>query len=351
MKHKGCEVNMSYTVQSSERVRKSGADAETKAMLYLMNFRDDSNEMNYFVVDFFNDVTGMDRMARKLWDVQSKASKTGSAKTIGRELVTLYKNYICQFDFEAYILFVGGVPDTFRINSNLNVFGIDNVTPKAQKSIQTGVMEECKTKEYMKKENVTEDKISAFLEKVWFVIDDKNPQDYIREIVKQHPTIIPSDSELLAIFNEIRNKQAEKKNTLVEGVVIDQIDEVLEYGRHLTTNEIRLLVLQRIINTDPLSKGIPEPFMEIYSKYPPERRGVMVEECKSSLCRALFNKSAAQGFWTLFDRVYSLIMQYSNKTVGYIYHEISSDIIEDCPDFDALSLKYFIAKIKEGVLQ
>ena len=56
---------MSYTVQSSERVRKSGADAETKAMLYLMNFRDDSNEMNYFVVDFFNDVTGMDRMANQ----------------------------------------------------------------------------------------------------------------------------------------------------------------------------------------------------------------------------------------------------------------------------------------------
>lgn len=342
---------MSYTVQSSERVRKSGADEETKAMLYLMNFRDDSNEMNYFVVDFFNDVTGMDRMARKLWDVQSKASKTGSAKTIGRELVTLYKNYICQFDFEAYILFLGGVPDTFRINSNLNVFGIDNVTPKSQKSIQTGVMEECTTKEYIKKENVTEDKISAFLEKVWFVVDDKNPQDYIREIVKQHPTIIPSDSELLAIFNEIRNKQAEKKNTLVEGVVIDQIDEVLQYGRHLTTNEIRLLVLQRIINNDPLSKGIPEPFMEIYSKYPPEGRCAMVEECKSSLCRALFNKSAAQGFWTLFDRMYSLIMQYPDKTVDYIYLKISSDIIENCPDFDVLSLKYFIAKIKEGVLQ
>ena len=69
--------------------RKSGADAETKAMLYLMNFREDSSEMNYFVVDFFNDVTGMDRMGRKLWDVQSKASKTASAKGIGRELVTL----------------------------------------------------------------------------------------------------------------------------------------------------------------------------------------------------------------------------------------------------------------------
>ena len=62
---------MSYKVCSSEKLRKSGADAETKAMLYLMNFRKDSSEMNYFVVDFFNDVTGMDRMGRKLWDVQS----------------------------------------------------------------------------------------------------------------------------------------------------------------------------------------------------------------------------------------------------------------------------------------
>lgn len=67
---------MSYTVCSSEKLRKPGADAETKAMLYLMNFRKDSSEMNYFIVDFFNDVTGMDRMARKLWDIQSKAIET-----------------------------------------------------------------------------------------------------------------------------------------------------------------------------------------------------------------------------------------------------------------------------------
>ena len=82
---------MSYTVCSSERLRKSGADAETKAMLYLMNFREDSSEMNYFIVDFFNDITGMDRMARKLWDVQSKATKNASAKVIGRELVVVLR--------------------------------------------------------------------------------------------------------------------------------------------------------------------------------------------------------------------------------------------------------------------
>lgn len=60
---------MSYTVKSSEKTVKSGAEGETKALLYLMNLRADSDEINYFVVDFFNDLTGMDRFATKLWDV------------------------------------------------------------------------------------------------------------------------------------------------------------------------------------------------------------------------------------------------------------------------------------------
>ena len=42
---------MSYTVKSSERLRKSGSEAETKALLYLMNFRPDSDDIYYFVVD------------------------------------------------------------------------------------------------------------------------------------------------------------------------------------------------------------------------------------------------------------------------------------------------------------
>lgn len=48
---------MSYTVKSSEKLRKSGAETETKALLYLMNFRSDSDDIHYFVVDFFNYLT------------------------------------------------------------------------------------------------------------------------------------------------------------------------------------------------------------------------------------------------------------------------------------------------------
>lgn len=140
---------MPYTVRSSEKLRKSGADAETKAMLYLMNFRKDSSEMNYFVVDFFNDVTGMDRMGRKLWDVQSKASKTASAKGIGRELVTLFKNYLSEFTFVDYVIFMGGVPDTFRIDSSQNLFEATNINEKALISVRKGLIEESEKKEYI----------------------------------------------------------------------------------------------------------------------------------------------------------------------------------------------------------
>ena len=86
---------MSYTVRSSEQTRKSGADGETKALLYLMNFRDDSHEIYYFVVDFFNDLTGMDRYSNKLWDVQSKAAKgrfsQSNWKRIGYSVQKLFK--------------------------------------------------------------------------------------------------------------------------------------------------------------------------------------------------------------------------------------------------------------------
>lgn len=69
---------MSYIVKSSEKTRKSGAETETKALLYLMNLRKDSEEIYYFIVDFFNDLTGMDAFSDKLWDIQSKGAKGNS---------------------------------------------------------------------------------------------------------------------------------------------------------------------------------------------------------------------------------------------------------------------------------
>lgn len=340
---------MPYTVQSSERLRKSGAEGETKALLYLMNFRSDSNEIHYFVVDFFNDLTGMDRYAEKLWDVQSKAAKNNSPNAIGKELVTLFKNFVSDLEFAFYILFIGGVTSTLRIDDSLSSFGFDNIKPESQKKLISGLSEEAKAKTYINNELITDSNISNFLSKVTFVIDDKTPCEYVREIIKDHPAIIPSDNDLIAIFNEIRDKQSEKKNTSVEGITIQATDEVLNHCRHLTNSEIKLLTLQRIISKNPVELSVPQSFIPIYISWPPQRQKDMFDECRQTLCRALFNKNAADAFWSLFENIYTLIM--SNPSLGSedLFRMMDPAIKNATPDFDTLSLKFFISVVKDGI--
>lgn len=340
---------MSYTVRSSEQTRKSGADGETKALLYLMNFRDDSHEIYYFVVDFFNDLTGMDRYSNKLWDVQSKAAKGNSPKAIGKELVTLFKNYLSDFNFTHYILFVGGTSGRVCIDPKINPFKIDNVDYDARIKIIEGLKEEANAKEYINDADITDENISNFLDLVIFVVDDKAPSEYVKAIIKNHPRIIPEESILNAIFNELRDKQASKKNTKVEGITIETTDEALNYFRHLTNDEIRLFVLQRIINRNPVEKGIPQPFIPIYSACPPEQQKDLLDECKQSMCRALFNKNASDEFWSLLENICQIITSHPQDTVQNIYLRIDPAVKAGCPDFDSQSLKYFIAIVKEGI--
>ena len=202
---------MAYMVKSSEKLRPSAADTETKALLYLMNFRDDSDEIYFFVVDFFNDLTGMSRISDKLWDLQSKGDKQSSPYAIGTELVTLYKNYVSEFDFDKYILFLGGVSNTVRKDSSLTRFTLSNINDKALGKLKSGLKDEYKKKTYISDEDITDEKIDKFLSEVYFVIDDQSKADYVKKIIKINPSIIPEEDTLVAIFNEIRDVQAGKK--------------------------------------------------------------------------------------------------------------------------------------------
>lgn len=341
---------MSYTVSSSEHTRSSGAEHETKALLYLMNLRSDSNEIHYFVVDFFNDLTGMDRFAESLWDVQSKGAKNNSPNAIGKELVTLFKNYVSDINFKVYILFLGGVSSAVRIDDTIDIFDLSNIKLNALSKLKEGLKKEAFEKIYIDDADVTDSNIDTFLKKVTFVVDDKSPSEYVKAIIKDHPNIIPEEKILNAIFNEIRNAQSELKNTVVEGVVIQTTDEVLRFCRHLTTSEIRLLTLNRIINRNPVEKSsIPPSFIPIYTHWVPEKQKEMLDECVQTLCKALFNKNAAAEFWSLFENIYSIIVSNPTYEVRDIYQSLDTNIRNASPDFDAVSLKYFISVVKDGI--
>lgn len=57
----------------------------------------------------------------------------------------------------------------------------------------------------------------------------------------------------------------------MEGITIEAPDEALNYGRHLTTTEIRLLVLNRVLNQNVIGSRIPPSFFGIYSQFPEEK--------------------------------------------------------------------------------
>lgn len=343
---------MPYVISSSEKTRHSASEHETKALLFLMNYMEYSSEVYYYIIDVFNDLTGMDRYGEKLWDVQSKASKSNGPKTIGRELVTLYKNYISEFSFDDFILFVGGVTNSFRKDSSINIFRKDNINDKALGSLRKGLIEEALTREYIDNSMVTEDNIELFLDDVLFVVDSQEASVYIKEILKNHENIIPSENVLVSIFNEIRDVQSQKKNTSnIEGYTLTAPDDAVNLHRHLRAGEIKLLCLQRIINRNPMDDGVPLPFVPIYNRFPKGKEADMLLDCKLSLARALFNNNLSDQYWALFEETYLNIVSKPNADVDLIYKEIKSETKNNCPDLDVLSLKYFIAVIKEGILK
>lgn len=342
---------MTYVVQSTEKIRGSGADYETKAMLYLMNCRDDSYEIYSFVIDFFNDVTGLNNFADKAWDLQSKGAKNNSPRAIGKELVTLLKNYMSDLKFDFLILFLGGVTSTFRKNSSINTFGIDNVKDTALKSLKEGLIEEGKAKTYIYDEWLTDENIDSFLKQVTFVVDDKSKADYIRNLIAVNPKFVPKDDILESIFNTIRDKQASKKNNeSVEGVVISNLSDAYFYDRSLKAKEIRLMVLNSFINRDIMNHGIPIYFAPVIKRYDALKQKDIVEDCALQLSTLLFDKSNTEGFWNLMSTIADTVAEHLDLSTTDIYVLVKDNPQIRNPRLDTMSIQYLISIVKEALI-
>ena len=63
--------------------------------------------------------------------------------------ITLFKNYMSSFRFNAYILFIGSVTGTVRKDPSISAFGIENIKDSAIELIKAGLCEEGVSKEYI----------------------------------------------------------------------------------------------------------------------------------------------------------------------------------------------------------
>lgn len=341
-----------YKILSTEKTKAKGSEFETKAMLYLMNFRDDSKKIHFFVIDFFNDLTGIDKQSKIAWDLQSKAYKNNYPSDIGAELVTLYKNYCSDLLFHNYILFIGGVVDSIRIDSTKNIFTYSNITEESLEKIKKSLIKTCNEKSYINSSDIIDSKIDLFLKEVLFVIDDKSKIDYIKEVINLNPRQFKSDILLEKIFNEIRDVQSSKKNNNnVEGIEIEKLQDFFYFNRHLTSDEIKMLVLNRVMNYNIMDKGIPTPFLEIHAKLPKETRKITMEDCKLDIARTLFTKNNSENIWKLFSNIYQIFNTNSEVTIENAYELLDHSLLEKIDTLNFMSTKYFMAIIKDGLYE
>ena len=342
---------MPYIISASEKTRKPASETETKALLYLMNFDEDSSQIHYYIIDVINDLSGHSVDMINSWDVQSKGNKSPSPKSIGKEIVTLFKNFMSEFNFMKSILFLGGVSSTFRIDGSINIFGIENVNSSSKTKMIEGLKEEAAEKEYIEKEWITDENIDKFLDQLTFVIDDKGKTEYVRGIISLKTSVIVNDEILISIFDSIRDVQSAKKNNMnVEGKSLNSPADILRFKRHMTSDEIRIMALNRIVNTNIMDKGMPICLNEVIGHLSKNDLKDVVEDCKLNISKALFDKNNSDNFWELFGEIYTLITDNPQGTIEEIFILINKNKINCVHHLDEMAIKYLVALIMEVII-
>lgn len=340
---------MTYIVNSTEKTKGKASDFETRALLYLMALRKDSEEMNVFVIDFFNDVTSLNDDHQKLWDVQSKGEKNVSADKLGKELVTLFKNYVSLINFDYYILSVEGISDNILIDASVDEYKTSNIKSVWFEKVKNSLKAEALIKTYIDNSLVTDVNIASFLDNVIIKENNHEKNHYIKLMAPISERNMPTDDYLDLIFKEIRDMQMSKKNSLVEGEVIQNVSDFLNYERHIYKNEITLMVINRLVNSDIMNNSIPVSFMpELVGLQEIETRDLL-EDCQLDSAKLLFNKNLSRLFWGFMNG----IIEEINSGVTNL-NTISSRVIasnnELCSQFDEISVKFFISNILEGLV-
>lgn len=244
---------------------------------------------------------------------------------------------------------MGKPVDSVRIDGTKTVFGVENITATALAKLTLGLKEEALRVTYIDNEKISEKKLEEFLKRIYFVVDNKEPCDYIKPMIKVKPELIPSNEILTGIFNEIRDLQSSQKNgPSIEGITINIPEEALNYSRHLEAESIKLLVLSRVINRNPMEQN-PISFGPILNSVPQQKKKDCLENCRIDFCRALFDKNNINSFWSIFEEIILLIKKNPSDDVNQIYSKMSKRILAQDTAFDAISLKFFIANIKDGI--
>jgi hypothetical protein len=337
---------MKYTITNTEINNKRASEFETKSLLYLVGFRKDSHEVDVLAIDCLNDVTGINKSFDKLWDVQAKNHSTLTPKKIGKFLYTLFDNYTSEVDFFDYILFVPKLTSDYLIDDSLMTYGIDNINTDTKKRIKNGLISEIKRVLGSCNELV----VDSFLNIVLIVQDNKKISTYIKGITRFKNKKIRGEDFYKSVFEDIRDIQSVKKNSYIEGVVLTDIKDVLSLNRHFYAKDINTLIINRIIGCDIFATPYTISFLpEIRKTVDDDSAKDLLQDCKSNLSRAFFNKNSNKEFWIITEFLISYLADNTNSSIYESLTELHMNTQIKSSYFNEKSLLFLISLIKDGL--
>ena len=340
-----------YRIKTSERNNDKATEYETKSLLYLLTKIKGHRTIDLFIIDCFNDVTGVAEGYKDSWDIQSKNVASLTPRKVGIALYTLFANYVSDLSFGHYILFLPPLKDSYVNDVTAEVFQIDNFVTGKTKDVKSGLEGEIERRndaDVNTSANLA--KIDAFLSEVIFITDRYNKSEYIKSIIKFKNLSNLKDEFLIRIFEEIRAKQAVKKISNVDGVEVSSIQEATALDKNITRKEIELLVVNRVIGNDLFSKnGVPLYFIREISTMDEEDVADLIQECQSQIGKTLFNKNNKKAFWYLLEEIISVIEIDKKQGIRSILSQISTKAKGRVFTMDENALLYLIALVKEGL--
>ena len=336
-----------YQFTTTERNNEKASEYETKAMLYLFGCRRDSRDMDVFIIDCFNDVSGANRNVDRLWDVQSKGVKSLNPRKIGEALVTLFQNFMSDIEFEHYILFMPKLKEMYLNDENRKYFQVDNFKSRYIGKIKLGLKSEYQRRHSLEPQEID---LDNFVQKVEFVIAEEQKQGYIRRITPFRSSLSFEEAFYDALFEDIRNQQTILKTKNIDGYQVACAVEVLQYEKVLWKKEIDELVINRILGMDLFNpKQVPVSFIDEMTLLDAEDRKDLIQECQSDIARLLFNKNGRGAFWRFFGRLLSYEDAIREERPSKIEAQIRREDIAIPKVLSRESVIYLISALKEGL--
>lgn len=163
---------------------------------------------------------------------------------------------------------------------------------------------------------------------------------------------IKGDDFYTAIFKEIRDKQTALKNSDIENIEIKRPNEVLGLKRHLTSQDLQVFVLNRLVGGDVFStrKSLPSSYA-VFTRYIDEDDiEDHVFERNAELSRAFFDKNNQKYFWRLFAAIFDSLSKERSKKVLDVIGEIDTSLIQKTEHMSVDSIKFLVAIIKDGLI-